>query len=87
VCYTPHVSPDEKSEMQTALRTLGDPKGNWLFAWNVLCRIAGIESERLSPPFVEHPVVPSASNNQGGPDNVLTLPLQGRGSKQGDGIA
>jgi hypothetical protein len=68
------VSPEEKTEIQAALLTLGDPKGNWLYAWNTLCRIAGVDANSLSPPFKEHPMVPSASNNQGPPANVVPMP-------------
>jgi hypothetical protein len=46
----------EKAELEAIIMTLGDPRGNWDFAWASLCRLAEMDPQRFRPHFAPHPV-------------------------------
>ena len=45
------MTADEKDLLRTAILTICDPRGNWGYGWELLCRLAEIEPQRFSPPF------------------------------------
>jgi hypothetical protein len=42
---------EEKKLLTTAILTLGDPKGNWSYAWKIICGMAELDPEKCHPPF------------------------------------
>jgi hypothetical protein len=61
------MTSDEKRLLQTIVLTLADPKGNWRFAWDSLCKMAEIETDRYQAPFKTHPLdIPGGGRDPGG---------------------
>jgi hypothetical protein len=47
------MSDDERNQLQTAILTICDPRGNWRYGWKMLCRLAGLDPAAHPPPFRE----------------------------------
>lgn len=45
------MSADQRRELQTAILTICDPRGNWKYGWEMICGMAGVNPERHTPPF------------------------------------
>jgi hypothetical protein len=45
------MNPEEKQTLQAAIGTIADPRGNKLYAWSLLCKLAEIHPEQLPNPF------------------------------------
>jgi hypothetical protein len=44
---------EEKQQLQTAISTIADPRGNWAYGWKLLCQLADIDPEKMQPPFTK----------------------------------
>ena len=47
------LSEPEKKTLQTAIMTLADPKGNWDYAWQLICELADLDPAAHKPHFAE----------------------------------
>ena len=47
------MSEPEKKTLQTAIMTLADPKGNWDYAWQIICELAELNPASHRPHFAE----------------------------------
>lgn len=41
----------ERSELQTAILTICDPRGNWHYGWSMICRLANMDAAKHPAPF------------------------------------
>jgi len=46
-----NMSDAEKKTLQTAIRTLADPNGNWDYGWQLICNFAGMDPAAYKPHF------------------------------------
>jgi hypothetical protein len=49
------MSIHEKQILRTIIGTLADRRGNWPYAWRVLCEMAEADPEQVPPPFFDSP--------------------------------
>jgi hypothetical protein len=47
------MSTNEKQILRTIIGTLADRRGNWQYAWRVLCEMAEADPEQIPPPFAD----------------------------------
>jgi hypothetical protein len=59
------MTPDEKLQLQSVILTLADPKGNWQFAWSLLCNLAELNPEAHRPHFKKHPLEKAKEDGKG----------------------
>jgi hypothetical protein len=50
------MSPYELDILRGAIQTIADAKGNWLYGWQSLCKLAELNPDSYPPPFREHPL-------------------------------
>jgi hypothetical protein len=55
---------EEMTQLQTIVKTLADPKGNWQFGWEVLCKMANMDPEKYRAHFEAHPIEPRARRSR-----------------------
>jgi hypothetical protein len=71
----------EKNIVINIIKTLGDPVGNWPWAWERLCELAELDRDQYNPPFKPHPFYdpalnpssPSASTVSSPPDDSIQI--------------
>ena len=47
------MNDEEKRDLQTAILTICDPRGNWHYGWAMICNLAGVETGTHPAPFRE----------------------------------
>jgi hypothetical protein len=47
------MSDEERNELQSAILTICDPRGNWQYGWASVCRLASLDPTRYPAPFRE----------------------------------
>lgn len=45
------MSPEEQHNLQAAILTVCDTRGNWQYGWAEICRLAGLDQTRCAAPF------------------------------------
>lgn len=45
------MSSEERDQLQVGILTICDPRGNWKYGWEVICRVAGLDPEKHPAPF------------------------------------
>jgi hypothetical protein len=50
------MNPDELDILRSAIQTIADTQGNWLYGWESLCKLAELNPESYPPPFRKHPL-------------------------------
>jgi len=50
------MTAEEKDKLRVVVQTLADPKGNWSYAWKVLCELAEMDVQSFLPPFRQRPL-------------------------------
>ena len=58
------MTSEEKRLLQSVVLTLADPKGNWRYAWDSLCKLADLNPDHYQPPLKSHPLDDGASGAQ-----------------------
>jgi len=56
------MTPEEKQTLQAAIGTIADPRGNKLYAWSLLCKLAEIDPDQLPNPFPS--VIPDSQEKE-----------------------
>jgi hypothetical protein len=52
------MTPEEMTLLKTIVMTLADPRGNWQFGWETLCKMADMDPEKYRAHFAAHPIEP-----------------------------
>ena len=47
------MSDEERNQLQSAILTISDPRGNWQFGWEMICLMAGLNPAEHRAPFRE----------------------------------
>lgn len=61
------MTPEEVNQLKSIVMTLADPRGNWPFGWEALCKLAELDPAQYRAHFERHPILPDDEMGAGPP--------------------